>query len=62
MGLLTKQILDGSLIGKVLSGGEGSRKKEYTIAATDNFAYKDPIDHSVSTNQVREEVIHYAEY
>lgn len=48
---INKQVLDGSLIGKVLSGGEGARKKEYTVAATDNFTYNDPIDHSVSTNQ-----------
>lgn len=49
--LIQKQVLDGSLIGKTLSGGEGARKKEYTVGATDNFSYTDPIDHSVSTNQ-----------
>lgn len=49
---IEKQVKDGSLIGKTLAGGEGSNRKEYTVAATDNFAYTDPIDKSLSTNQV----------
>ena len=52
MTTIEKQIKDGSLIGKKLAGGEGANRREYTVASADNFEYTDPIDKSLSTNQV----------
>lgn len=49
---IEKQIKDKSLIGKKLAGGEGANRREYTVASADNFEYTDPIDKSLSTNQV----------
>lgn len=42
---LTNFINDKSNVGKVIDG--------YEVALADNFEYKDPIDGSVSKNQVR---------
>ncbi len=55
---IAQQIADGSLIGKTLSGGEGSEKRDYVVSLTDNFSYTDPIDKSVSTNQVYDVLCH----
>jgi hypothetical protein len=52
MSHIEKQIKDGSLVGKKLAGGEGTNRREYTVASADNFEYTDPIDKSLSTNQV----------
>jgi len=51
MSHIEKQIKDGSLVGKKLAGGEGTNRREYTVASADNFEYTDPIDKSLSTNQ-----------
>ena len=45
---LNKFVVDSSVIGQVHKSGE----KSYTIAKTDNFSYTDPVDKSVSKNQV----------
>ena len=45
---LNKFVADSSVIGQVHSSGD----KTYTIAKTDNFSYTDPVDKSVSKNQV----------
>lgn len=49
MNHLESQLADGSLVGKTFTSG----KKSYTIKNADNFSYVDPIDHSVTKNQVR---------
>jgi phosphoglucomutase len=41
-------ISDSSNIGKPFSSGD----KTYTVAKIDNFSYTDPVDNSVSKNQV----------
>ena len=41
-------ISDSSNIGKAFSSGQ----KSYTVAKIDNFSYTDPVDNSVSKNQV----------
>lgn len=45
---LNKKADDGSLKGQTFSSGG----KSYKVAITDNFSYTDPIDKSVSKNQV----------
>lgn len=46
---LEAQMSDPSFIGKQFSSGD----KTYKVAVADNFAYTDPVDGSVSKNQVR---------
>ena len=41
-------VADASNVGKSYSSGD----KTYTIAKIDNFSYTDPVDNSVSKNQV----------
>eukprot|EP01133_Synstelium_polycarpum_P007430 gene7430-8693_t len=43
-----EQITSKSLIGKKFNGVDG---QEFEVAACDDFEYKDPIDHSVSSHQ-----------
>lgn len=47
---LEKAMFDPSFIGKKFSSGD----KSYEVAVADNFAYTDPVDGSVSKNQVRD--------
>lgn len=49
MANLNAYVADQSNIGKVFTSGD----KSYTLAKADNFSYTDPVDHSVSKNQVR---------
>ena len=46
---LETAMFDPSFIGKSFSSGD----KTYKVAIADNFAYTDPVDGSVSKNQVR---------
>lgn len=46
---LETAMFDPSFVGKKLSSGD----KTYEVAIADNFAYTDPVDGSVSKNQVR---------
>ena len=46
---LEKVMFDPAFKGKKLSSGD----KTYEVAVSDNFAYTDPVDGSVSKNQVR---------
>lgn len=46
---LEKAMFDPSFVGKKFSSGD----KSYEVAVADNFAYTDPVDGSVSKNQVR---------
>lgn len=46
---LEAAMFDPSFVGKKLSSGD----KTYEVAVADNFAYTDPVDGSVSKNQVR---------
>jgi len=46
---LEAAMLDPSFVGKTFSSGD----KTYRVALADNFAYTDPVDGSVSKNQVR---------
>lgn len=46
---LEKAMFDPSFVGKKFSSGD----KTYEVAVSDNFAYTDPVDGSVSKNQVR---------
>lgn len=46
---LETAMFDPSFIGKKFSSGD----KTYEVAVSDNFAYTDPVDGSVSKNQVR---------
>jgi phosphoglucomutase len=48
MDLLEELIRDPNTVGRTYTHG----KKTYKVALADNFCYKDPIDHSVSKNQV----------
>lgn len=45
---LETAMFDPSFIGKKFSSGD----KSYEVAVADNFAYTDPVDGSVSKNQV----------
>ena len=45
---LNNLVSDPSLVGKVYTSGD----KSYKVAKADNFTYTDPIDKSVSKNQV----------
>lgn len=45
---LEAMLREGSLTGKTFSRGD----KQYVVAKADNFEYTDPIDGSVSKNQV----------
>lgn len=47
---LETQMSDPSFVGKKFSSGD----KTYEVAVADNFAYTDPVDGSVSKNQVRQ--------
>lgn len=47
---LETAMLEPSFVGKKFSSGD----KSYEVAVADNFAYTDPVDGSVSKNQVRE--------
>lgn len=47
---LETAMFDPSFVGKKFSSGD----KSYEVAVADNFAYTDPVDGSVSKNQVRE--------
>lgn len=49
---LENLLRSGSLIGKQFSSGG----KSYTVSVADNFSYKDPIDNTVTKNQVFERV------
>lgn len=49
MANLNAYVADQSNIGKVFTSGD----KSYTLAKADNFSYTDPVDHSISKNQVR---------
>lgn len=51
---LEAQMSDPAFVGKQFSSGD----KTYVVAVADNFAYTDPVDGSVSKNQVRS-VVHY---
>lgn len=46
---LETAMFDPSFVGKKFSSGD----KSYEVAVADNFAYTDPVDGSVSKNQVR---------
>lgn len=46
---LETAMFDPSFVGKKFSSGD----KTYEVAIADNFAYTDPVDGSVSKNQVR---------
>lgn len=46
---LETAMFDASFVGKKFSSGD----KTYEVAVADNFAYTDPVDGSVSKNQVR---------
>lgn len=46
---LETSMFDPSFVGKKFSSGD----KSYEVAVADNFAYTDPVDGSVSKNQVR---------
>lgn len=46
---LEAQMSDPSFVGKQFSSGD----KTYKVAIADNFAYTDPVDGSVSKNQVQ---------
>lgn len=46
---LETAMFDPSFVGKKFSSGD----KTYEVAVADNFAYTDPVDGSVSKNQVR---------
>lgn len=46
---LETAMFDPSFVGKKFSSGD----KTYEVAVSDNFAYTDPVDGSVSKNQVR---------
>lgn len=46
---LEAAMFDPSFVGKKFSSGD----KTYDVAVADNFAYTDPVDGSVSKNQVR---------
>lgn len=48
MANLNEYVADQSNIGKVFTSGD----KSYTLAKADNFSYTDPVDHSISKNQV----------
>lgn len=48
MANLNAYVADQSNIGKVFTSGD----KSYTLAKADNFSYTDPVDHSISKNQV----------
>lgn len=45
---LETAMFDPSFVGKTFSSGD----KSYEVAVADNFAYTDPVDGSVSKNQV----------
>lgn len=47
---LETAMFDPSFLGKKFSSGD----KSYEVAVADNFAYTDPVDGSVSKNQVKE--------
>lgn len=47
---LETAMFEPSFVGKKVSSGD----KSYEVAVADNFAYTDPVDGSVSKNQVRE--------
>ena len=49
---LEAAMLDPSFVGKKFSSGD----KTYEVAVSDNFAYTDPVDGSVSKNQVSFEI------
>lgn len=51
MSHLSSIFLDPAFVGKTLSSRTTSPIEHFTVASSDNFAYTDPIDHSVSTNQ-----------
>lgn len=51
---LETAMMDPSFVGKKFSSG----KKSYEVAVADNFAYTDPVDGSVSKNQVRGQKLH----
>lgn len=46
---LEAQMFEPSFVGKTFSSGD----KSYVVAVADNFAYTDPVDGSVSKNQVK---------
>lgn len=48
-------MFDKAFVGKKLSSGD----KTYEVAIADNFAYTDPVDASVSKNQVRNLLISF---
>ena len=50
---LRKQAIEGTLVGKSFTEGQGDHQKTYTVKAMDDFSYTDPIDGSISTKQVR---------
>lgn len=45
---LEAKMFDKSFVGQKFSSGD----KSYEVAVSDNFAYTDPVDGSVSKNQV----------
>lgn len=49
---LETMMFDRSFVGKQLSSGD----KSYTVEKADNFEYNDPVDGSVSRNQVGTEL------
>ena len=48
MANLNDLVANSSMIGQVHSSGE----KSYTISKMENFSYEDPVDKSISKNQV----------
>lgn len=50
---LETAMFDPSFVGKKFSSGD----KSYEVAVADNFAYTDPVDGSVSKNQVRRKTL-----
>ncbi|KAK3732584.1 hypothetical protein QZH41_004979 [Actinostola sp. cb2023] len=48
---LRKQAIEGTLVGKSFTEGQGDHQKTYTVKAMDDFSYTDPIDGSISTKQ-----------
>ena len=46
---LETMFFDRSFVGKQLSAGD----KSYTVEKADNFEYSDPVDGSISRNQVQ---------
>lgn len=49
MSHLNSQLQSNALIGQTLSAGSG---EQFTVKTMDDFEYTDPIDHSVTKNQV----------